>query len=309
MKDKRILTSFIKRKILDAGFSEVGVSKVQFLEDEARKLEKWLANGRHGNMSYMENHFDLRLNPELLVDHAKSVISLTYNYYPEESLEGEFKISKYAYGRDYHKVIKKILKNLIKELKAEIGDFSVRAFVDSAPIMERQWAQKSGLGWLGKNTLLINKHKGSYYFLAELVLDLELEYDIEESYNHCGTCTACIDACPTDALVAPYELDASKCISYYTIELKENIPQEVKGKFENWIFGCDICQDVCPWNSKATPHIQEKFLPNEELVNLSKRGFEELTLEIFEKTFLSSPIKRTKYEGFVRNLSFVKAKS
>lgn len=300
------ISKLIKTRAEFYGFAEVGIAKSRFLEEEARELESWLNAGRHGKMSYLENYFDIRLDPSKLVDGAKSVISLTYNYFPEEKLEGEYKISKYAYGKDYHKVIKKKLVQLITELKAEVGDFNVRAFVDSAPVMERQWAKESGLGWLGKNTLLINKQKGSFFFLAEIICDLELSYDIPSTYDHCGTCTACVDACPTEAITAPYTLDASKCISYYTIELKENIPEEVSGKFENWAFGCDICQDVCPWNKKSSPHNEQAFLPPAELQELSKRNFEELTVEVFEKTFVSSPIKRTKYEGFARNLRFLK---
>lgn len=300
------LTQLIKQKARDYGFSEVGVSRSRFLEEEASRLDNWLRSGRHGKMSYLESHFDIRLDPSKLVDGAKSVISLTYNYFPEEELEGQYKISKYAYGRDYHKVIKKKLKKMVSEIRNEVGNFSVRAFVDSAPVMERQWAKESGLGWLGKNTLLINKHKGSFFFLAEIICDLVLDYDTVSSYDHCGSCTACIDACPTDAFVAPYELDASKCISYYTIELKENIPEEVKGKFNDWVFGCDVCQDVCPWNKRSTPHKEPDFKPVESLKELSKNDFEEVTLDAFEKTFFSSPIKRTQYEGFVRNLEFLK---
>jgi len=301
-------STFLKQKLYAHGFSEVGISKAEFLDQEAKKLEDWLAKGYHGKMSYMENHFDLRLNPQLLVDGAKSVVSISYNYFPDEELPGKYKVSKYAYGKDYHKVIKKKLKQVIKELKSEWGDFNVRAFVDSAPVMERVWAERSGLGWNGKNTLLINKHKGSFYFLAELILDIEMEYDTPTFHNHCGTCTACIDACPTGAIVEPYQVDGSKCISYYTIELKDNIPNEVKGKFENWVFGCDICQDVCPWNKKSTPHQEEAFFPKEGLLTASANEFEEITLEVFDKTFESSPIKRSKYEGFIRNLAFVKDK-
>lgn len=256
-------------------------------------------------MSYLSNHFDKRLDPRLLVDGAKSVISLTYNYYPEAELDGRIKIAKYAYGKDYHRVIKKKLKHLVRELKEVIGDFNGRAFTDSAPVMERQWAAKSGLGWQGKNTLLINKYHGSFFFLAELIIDLELDYD-PPTTDHCGSCTACIDACPTEALIKPYEMDGSKCISYYTIELKEKIPTEVKGKFDNWAFGCDICQDVCPWNNKAKPHQEPHFAPSEGLKEYSTKDFDEITHEVFQKIFESSPVKRTGYEGFLRNLSFLK---
>ena len=299
------LSKLIKDKAIQHGFDQVGISKADFLSEEAPKLEQWLKANQHGQMSYMANHFDKRLDPRKLVEGSKSVISLSLNYFPEEELEGNIKIAKYAYGKDYHKIIKKKLKHLVLELQTEIGDFNGRAFVDSAPVMERSWAAKSGLGWIGKNTLLLNKHKGSFFFLAELILDLDLTPDTPVT-DHCGSCTACIDACPTDALIAPYELNASQCISYFTIELKEQIPSDVKGKFENWAFGCDICQDVCPWNSKSTPHTTEKLNPNEYLNDLSKTDFQEITQHVFEKVFEGSPIKRTKYEGFARNLNFLK---
>lgn len=299
------ISHFIKQKAIEHGFEQVGFAKADFLAQEAPRLEDWLNQNHHGQMGYLANHFDKRLDPRLLVDGAKTVISLTYNYYPETPLEGNIQIAKYAYGKDYHKVIKKKLKRLISELKETIGDFNGRAFTDSAPVMERQWAAKSGLGWQGKNTLLINKHHGSFFFLAELIIDLEVSYDAPTT-NHCGSCRACIDACPTDALLKPYELDASKCISYYTIELKESIPLEAKGKFENWAFGCDICQDVCPWNSKAKPHQEAGFAPNDLLKTYASTDFEEITHDVFQKIFESSPVKRTGYEGFLRNLSFLK---
>lgn len=299
------LTELLKSKANALGFDAVGISKAGFLEEEAPRLEAWLNDNYQGEMSYMANHFDMRLDPRLLVEGSKSVVSLLFNYFPEQELDGSIKIAKYAYGKDYHKVIKKKLKTLMLELKEEIGDFSGRAFIDSAPVMERNWAAKSGLGWIGKNTLLLNKHKGSFFFLAEFITDLQFEYD-DPVTDHCGSCTACIDACPTDALIDPYKLDASKCISYFTIELKDNLPQEMKGKFLDWAFGCDICQDVCPWNSKSTPHKEELFLPNEGLKELSKRDFEEITLDVFDEVFQGSPVKRTKFEGFVRNLDFLK---
>jgi epoxyqueuosine reductase len=303
--DKKLLTVLFRQKAQALGFEAVGFAKAEFLEEDAPKLENWLNQNRHGQMAYMANHFDIRLDPRKLVDGAKTVVSLLMNYYPENELEGNLKIAKYAYGKDYHKVIKKKLVFLINDLKNEIGDFNARAFVDSAPIMERSWAVKSGLGWMGKNTLLLGKHRGSFHFLAEIVTDLEFEYDVPVT-DHCGTCTACIDACPTDAITEPYQLDASKCISYFTIELKDNLPEEFKGKFQNWVFGCDICQDVCPWNSKSKSHSIIDFLPNEDLKNVSKNDFQEITLETFDKVFTGSAVKRTKYEGFVRNILFEK---
>lgn len=296
---------FIKQKALELGFSSCGISKATFLEEEAPRLETWLKEQRHGSMGWMENHFDKRLDPRKLVDGAKSVISLTLNYFPEEERTNRYKISKYAYGKDYHKVIKKLCKQLIKSITSEIGIINGRSFVDSAPVMDKVWAQKSGLGWIGKHTNVLNKHTGSFFFIAEIICDLELLYDAPAT-DHCGTCTRCIDACPTDALTNPYKIDGSKCISYYTIELKENIPQEVKGKFENWVFGCDICQDVCPWNKKSTPHLIDDFLMNDDFRSLSDQDLEEITEDVFEKAFKSSAIKRTKLDGLLRNINFIK---
>ncbi len=260
------------------GFDFCGISKAEFLEEEAPRLESWLKKGAHGKMSYMENHFDKRLDPTKLVPGAKSVVSLLYNYYPETDLAKTYpnqsKIAKYAYGKDYHFVIKDKLKTLLLDLQKEIGEIQGRVFVDSAPVMERQWAEKSGLGWTGKNTLLITKNQGSFFFLAELIIDLELEAD-GPIKDYCGTCTRCVDACPTDA-ITPYEVDASKCISYLTIELKEGIPEEFKGKMENWAFGCDICQDVCPWNRFSKPHQEEVFLPPKELLELLNNNWQDL---------------------------------
>lgn len=282
-----------------------GISKAEFLEEEAPRLEKWLNENRHGQMSYMENHFDKRLDPTLLVDGAKSVISLLFNYYPSEQQNPDsYKISKYAYGEDYHFVIKNKLKELLQFMQQEIGEVNGRAFVDSAPILDKAWAAKSGLGWVGKNSNLITQKVGSFYFIAELIVDLELEYDTPTT-DHCGTCTACIDACPTEAIVAPYVVDGSKCISYFTIELKENLPEEMKGKFNDWMFGCDVCQDVCPWNKFATPHQEPLFQPKPELLNFTKRDWEELTQETFAKVFKNSAVKRTKFEGLTRNISFL----
>lgn len=282
-----------------------GISKAEFLEEEAPRLEKWLNENKHGQMSYMENHFDKRLDPTLLVDGAKSVISLLFNYYPSEQQNPDsYKISKYAYGEDYHFVIKEKLNALLQFIHAEIGEVNGRAFVDSAPVLDKAWAAKSGLGWVGKNSNLITQKVGSFYFIAELIVDLELEYDTPTT-DHCGTCTACIDACPTEAIVAPYVVDGSKCISYFTIELKENLPEEMKGKFNDWMFGCDVCQDVCPWNKFASPHQEPLFQPKPELLNFTKRDWEELTQETFHKVFKNSAVKRTKFEGLTRNISFL----
>lgn len=283
-----------------------GISKAAFLEEEAPRLEDWLNKNRNGQMAYMENYFDKRLDPTKLVEGSKSVISLLLNYYPSEFQNTEsYKISKYAYGEDYHFVIKEKLKDLLQFIQEEIGQVSGRAFVDSAPVLDKAWAAKSGLGWIGKNSNLITQKVGSFYFIAELIVDLELEYDNPVT-DHCGTCTACIDACPTDAIVAPYVVDGSKCISYFTIELKDNIPQEVKGKFNDWMFGCDICQDVCPWNRFSKPHQEPLFNANKELLSFSKKDWEEITQETFQKVFKNSAVKRTKLDGFVRNINFLK---
>lgn len=283
-----------------------GISKAGFLEAEAPRLENWLNKQMNGQMSYMENHFDKRLNPTLLVDDAKSVISLLLNYYPSEIQNtNSYKISKYAYGQDYHFVIKEKLTALLHFIQTEIGEVSGRAFVDSAPVLDKAWAAKSGLGWIGKNSNLLTKQVGSFYFIAELIIDLDLEYD-NPTTDHCGSCTACIDACPTDAIVAPYIVDGSKCISYFTIELKENIPTEMKGKFNDWAFGCDVCQDVCPWNKFSKPHNEPLFNPNPEVLSFTKKDWEEITEEIFKKTFKDSAVKRTKIGGLKRNINFLK---
>jgi epoxyqueuosine reductase len=299
-------TQIIKQKAKDLGFDFCGVSKADFLESEAIILEKWLSNNYHGKMHYMANYFDKRLDPRLLVDGAKSVISLILNYYPDQKLkEGpeDYKISKYAYGTDYHLVIKDKLKELSDHITSEIGEINARVFVDSAPVMDKVWAQKSGLGWIGKHSNLINREIGSYFFIAEIITDLPLVYD-GPIKDYCGTCTACIDACPTDAIVNAYEVDGSKCISYLTIELKEQIPQEFKGKMENWIFGCDICQEVCPWNRFAKPHKTPEFNLTEEKKSLG--DWKEVTLEIFTKVFKNSPLKRAKFEGLKKNIEFIK---
>ena len=283
-----------------------GISKAGFLEEEAPRLENWLNQNHHGEMKYMENHFDKRLNPTLLVDDAKSVISLLLNYYPSEIQNTDsYKISKYAYGQDYHFVIKEKLQELLQTIQTEIGEVSGRAFVDSAPVLDKAWAAKSGLGWIGKNSNLLTQQVGSFYFIAELVVDLDLEYDYATT-DHCGTCTACIDACPTEAIVSPYMVDGSKCISYFTIELKENIPQEMKGKMDDWIFGCDVCQDVCPWNRFSKSHNEPLFNPNPELLSMTKKDWEEITEDTFKKVFKNSAVKRTKLDGLKRNIKFLK---
>ena len=304
--NKEKYTQFIKAESKRLGFLSCGISKAGFLEEEAPRLENWLNNQMNGQMSYMENHFDKRLNPTLLVDGAKSVISLLLNYYPSElQNENSYKISKYAYGQDYHHVIKEKLKELLHLIQSEIGEVSGRAFVDSAPVLDKAWAAKSGLGWVGKNSNLITQKVGSFYFIAELIVDLELEYDTPTT-DHCGSCTACIDACPTEAIVAPYVVDGSKCISYFTIELKENLPQEMKGKFDDWMFGCDVCQDVCPWNRFSKPHNEPLFEANSDILNFSKTDWEEITVDTFQKVFKNSAVKRTKYEGLLRNINFLK---
>ncbi|WP_347067684.1 tRNA epoxyqueuosine(34) reductase QueG [Flavobacterium sp. WV_118_3] len=299
-------TQLIKTEAKRLGFLSCGISRAGFLEAEAPRLEKWLNAQMNGKMGYMENHFDKRLDPTLLVEDAKSIISLTLNYYPEiKQNMGSYKISKYAYGQDYHYVIKEKLKELLFFIQNEIGEVSGRAFVDSAPVLDKAWAAKSGLGWIGKNSNLLSKQVGSFFFIAELIVDLELDYD-NATTDHCGKCTACIDACPTEAIVAPYVVDGSKCISYFTIELKENIPSEVKGKFDDWMFGCDVCQDVCPWNRFSKPHQEPLLKPNESILSFSKKDWEEITDETFRKVFKDSAVKRTKYEGLVRNLNFLK---
>ena len=304
--NKEKYTQLIKADAQRLGFLSCGISKAGFLEQEAPRLENWLNNQMNGQMSYMENHFDKRLNPTLLVDDAKSVISLLLNYYPSElQKEDSYKISKYAYGQDYHHVIKEKLKELLHFIQTEIGEVSGRAFVDSAPVLDKAWAAKSGLGWVGKNSNLITQKVGSFYFIAELIIDLELDYDTPTT-DHCGSCTACLDACPTEAIVAPYVVDGSKCISYFTIELKDNLPQEMKGKFDDWMFGCDVCQDVCPWNRFSKPHNEPLFQSNSEILNFSKANWEEITTDTFQKVFKNSAVKRTKYEGLLRNIDFLK---
>ena len=299
-------TNLIKTEALRLGFSSCGVAKAQFLEEEAPRLEQWLKNGFHGKMHYMENHFDKRLDPSKLVPGAKSVISLQYNYYPQEKISTDtYKISKYAYGEDYHHVIKDKLFEFLSFIQENFGEVDARVFTDSAPVLERVWAKKSGLGWIGKHSLLITKQKGSFFFLAEIILDLELEYDHEFKTDHCGNCTKCIDACPTDAILKNNTVDGSKCISYFTIELKEEIPKSMNGKFEDWMFGCDICQDVCPWNRFSIPHQEPQFEPHPDLLTMTKKDWEEITGDVFHKIFKKSAVKRTKFSGLERNIGFL----
>ncbi len=307
MKNKEHYTKLIKNEAKRLGFISCGISRAEFLEDEAPRLEKWLKMKMNGEMKYMENYFEKRLDPTKLVDGAKSIISLAYNYYPKDLQNKEApKVSKYAYGMDYHYVIKEKLNFFLTFIRDKIGDVHGRAFVDSAPILEKAWAAKSGIGWVGKNSNLITKQVGSFYFLAELIVDLDLDYDTIES-DHCGECTACIDACPTQAIAQPYVVDGSKCISYFTIELKENIPKEFKGKFDDWVFGCDICQDVCPWNKFSKTHREPLFQANSELMKMSRDEWNEITEETFNKIFKNSALKRTGYKGLTRNLNFIKS--
>lgn len=298
-------TLLIKQEAFHLGFSHCGISKADFLEEEAPRLEQWLSGNRHGKMSYMERNFDKRLDPRKLVDGAKSVVSLLLNYFPEAHQNPDApKISRYAYGNDYHDVIKKKLKQLFQFIHDNIGEVGGRVFVDSAPVLDRAWAKKSGLGWIGKNSNLIHPQAGSYFFIAELILDIELEADAPIK-DYCGTCTRCIDACPTDAIIKPYIVDGSKCISYFTIELREAIPTEVKGKFENWAFGCDICQEVCPWNRFSKSHKDEMLGINKEMLKMNKGDWMELTEELFNKIFINSALKRAGFEGMKKNLTFI----
>jgi epoxyqueuosine reductase len=301
-------TAFIKAQAADLGFDHCGIARAVQLDDDARRLEQWLHKGMHGNMKYMENHFDKRIDPRKLVDNAQSVITLLLNYYPsEQQVPGAPRISKYAYGKDYHEVIKAKLNTLLGRMQETIGEVSGRGFVDSAPVLERAWAQKSGLGWLGKNGNLIHKQAGSFFFIATLITDIPLVYDGPVG-DYCGSCTKCLDACPTGALVAPGVVDGSRCISYYTIELKELlIPEQMQGQFDNWMFGCDTCQDVCPWNRFSKPNKTVEFTPIPEILNFSTKDWEELTEEEFRKIFKHSPMKRSKYAGIRRNLNFLES--
>jgi epoxyqueuosine reductase len=300
-------TVFIKRTAASLGFDHCGIAKAKPLDEDARRLEQWLNKGLHGSMQYMENYFDLRVDPTKLVPGAKSVITLLKNYYPSQQQQPAApRISKYAFGKDYHEVIREQLKELLSLIKTNIGEVQGRGFVDSAPVLERSWAQQSGLGWIGKNGNLINKQSGSFYFIATLITDLELNYDDDFAKDYCGTCTRCIDECPTDAILPGKVIDGSKCISYFTIELKEIlIPGEMKGKFDNWMFGCDTCQDVCPWNRFSKPHTEKAFTPIPEILDLSTEEWEQMTEDVFKKTFRHSPLKRAKYDGIKRNLLFI----
>jgi epoxyqueuosine reductase len=304
-------SQLIKEEALRLGFMQCGIAKAEFLEEEAPRLTNWLNQHHHGEMSYMENHFDKRLDPRLLVDGAKSVISLSLNYFPEakQADPDAPKISKYAYGTDYHLVIKDKLFQLLQFIQENIGEVSGRAFVDSAPVLDKAWAKKAGIGWVGKNSNVISKQSGSFFFLAELIIDLELACDNPFSADHCGTCTKCIDACPTEAIMAPYIVNASKCISYLTIELKEEIPATFKDKMENWMFGCDICQDVCPWNRFSSPHTEPRFKANENLLDMKKEDWLDITEDVFKTIFKNSAVKRTKFKGLTRNINFLKQSS
>jgi epoxyqueuosine reductase len=306
MKQLSHYSLFVKQIAARLGFDYCGIARAQRLDDDARRLESWLQQGRHGGMKYMENYFDLRIDPTKLVPGAKSVITLLKNYFPQQTLAGDFKISKYAYGEDYHSVIKASLHQFIQDLRTEIGDFDGRGFVDSAPVLERSWAQRSGLGWVGKNGNLIHKGSGSFFFIATLIVDVEMAYDDPFARDFCGSCTRCIEACPTGAIEAERVVNGSKCISYFTIELKDEvIPQEMSGKFQNWMFGCDICQDVCPWNRFSRPHQEERFAPLPQVFNLSTGDWKEMSEELFKKLFKHSPLSRSKYKGIQRNIKFL----
>ncbi|HUH46876.1 MAG TPA: tRNA epoxyqueuosine(34) reductase QueG [Arenibacter sp.] len=306
MKNTRYYTQLIKEEAKRLGFLSCGISKAEFLEEEAPRLEKWLRSNMNGEMQYMENYFDKRLDPTKLVEGSKSVISLLLNYYPEEKqVPDSYKLSKYAYGQDYHPIIKSKLKALYEFITEEIGEVNGRAFVDSAPVLDKAWAAKSGLGWIGKHSNLLTQQVGSFYFIAELIVDLDLEYD-SRTTDHCGSCTACLDACPTQAIVAPYVVDGSKCISYLTIELKNEIPTDFQGKLDDWMFGCDVCQDVCPWNRFSKAHNEPLFNSHPELLSMTKKDWDEITEEVFMKVFQKSPVKRTKFKGLKRNIDFLK---
>lgn len=301
-------SQLIKTKAAELGFDFCGISTATFLEEEAPRLEHWLNQHRHGKMHYMANHFDKRLDPRKLVEGAKSVISVLLNYYPEQRLaegQNDLKLSKYAYGTDYHFVLKDKMKELVAQLQGEIGEINGRIFVDSAPVMDKVWAAKSGLGWVGKHSNLLSRDMGSFFFIGEIICDLDVWPDGPVK-DYCGTCTRCVDACPTDAIVEPYVVDGSRCISYFTIELKEAIPEEVKGSFENWIFGCDICQDVCPWNRFSKPHQTPEFNLHPELAKFTNCDWEEITHEVFQEIFRRSAVKRAKLEGIQRNVAFVR---
>ena len=300
-------TKYIKQTASELGFDYCGIARAVKLEDDAIRLENWLAQGMHGSMSYMENHFELRVNPCKLVPGARSVITLLKNYFPSQQQKNDnVKISKYAFGKDYHEVIRAQMKTFLLLLQDNIGEINGRGFVDSAPVLERSWAQRSGIGWIGKNGNLITKNGGSFFFIATMITDLELEYDDPFAKDFCGSCTKCIDACPTDAILPGRVVNGSRCISHYTIELKEMlIPANMKGKFDNWAFGCDICQDVCPWNRFSKPHNETEFAPLAEILNFTTKEWEQMTEETFKKVFKHSPISRAKWKGLQRNLKFL----
>jgi len=297
----------IKQKAFELGFNNIGIARAEFLSEEATRFENWLQNGYHGKMQYMENHFDKRLNPTLLVPGAKSVISLSFNYFPKQKqAENTYKIAKYAYGKDYHFNLKDKLRALMQYIQDEIGEVEGRVFTDSAPILERAWARRAGIGWEGKHSLIIQKNKGSFFFLAEIISDLDFEtYDAPFSTDHCGTCTRCIDACPTEAILPDKTIKANQCISYLTIELKGELPKTMEGKFEDWMFGCDICQDVCPWNTFSLPHQEPFFEPHPDLLSMTKKDWKEITEAVFKDIFNKSAVKRTKYSGLKRNIDFM----
>ncbi len=301
----------VKQTAAKLGFDFCGIAKAVVLEEDARRLETWLHQKHHGSMQYMEKHFDLRIDPAKLVPGAKSVITVLKNYYPsQEQSEDTPRISKYAWGKDYHEVIRTQLKQFLDELRKDYGDIQGRGFVDSAPVLERSWATRSGAGWIGKNGNLITKNSGSFFFIATLIVDIELPYDDPFAKDYCGTCRKCIDACPTDAILDNKTINGSKCISYFTIELKDAlIPSEMKGKFENWMFGCDTCQDVCPWNRFSKPHEETNFDPIPAILNLSTKEWEALTEERFKQLFQHSPLKRSKFSGIRRNLNFLQHES
>jgi epoxyqueuosine reductase len=294
----------------ELGFEAVGVSRADRLDEEAPRLEAWLAEGRHGEMGYMEGHFEKRLDPRLLLPGTKTVLSLLYNYHTPDPVgrideDTNLKISSYALGEDYHFVVKRKLKELLKWMRADWGDIAGRVFVDSAPVMERVWASRGGLGWIGKNSLLLTKGAGSYFFLGEILIDIELPASLDAAVDHCGTCTRCIDACPTGAIIQPYSVDGSRCISYYTIELRGDLPEPVAGAFEDWMFGCDICQEVCPWNRHAQPHAEPAFLASPDLLAMTRADWVDLTSDTFEALFKKSPIRRTGFEGLKRNIAHI----
>jgi epoxyqueuosine reductase len=307
MPNAELNTRLVRQATSAHGFDYCGIARAQPLDEDARRLEKWLSQGMHGGMKYMENHFELRVDPTKLVPGARSVITLLKNYYQPEPLPSEYKISKYAYGKDYHTVIKGQLNAMTASLQEKVGQFNGRGFVDSAPVLERTWATRSGLGWVGKNGNLINKGAGSFFFIATLITDLDLVYDDPFAKDFCGSCTRCLDACPTGAILPGRQVDGSRCISYFTIELKDEvIPDEMKGKFGNWMFGCDVCQDVCPWNRFSKPTVEEEFRPMPELLNLGTREWEELNEEMFRKIFRHSPLSRSRYKGIRRNINFLR---